>query len=156
MVSIETRPVTADNWLDAIALAVHPEQQSFVPSIAISLAKAYIKPEDLTYDPIAVYAEGAMVGFYSFMHKAAHSSYCSLEGMLIDKKYQGHGYGKAAVQDFLERVGVIHPECTEVYLTVHPQNKVAEALYRRFGFQATGHIIDGEHAYRLSLQQGAP
>ena len=74
MITATVQAVTEDNWRDVIALTVHPEQERFVPSVAISLAKAYIKPDGEHYDPFVMYADGKMVGFYSFNHCTGQKS----------------------------------------------------------------------------------
>jgi diamine N-acetyltransferase len=148
---IHIRPVTAANWREAIALEVHPEQRNFTPSVAVSLAKAYIQPDGAVYDPFAVYTGQTMVGFYSFIYYPGSLQYVAIGGFLIDRAHQGKGYGRAALADFLTGVGRRHPECTDVFLTVHPQNDVAIRLYTSFGFVKTGEIIFGEETMRLAM-----
>src|SRR5262245_21644620 len=126
---ITTCPVTAANWLEAIALEVFPEQRDFTPTVAISLAKAYIQPDGAIYDPVAVYARGAMVGFYSFIYYPGEMQFCAIGGFLIDRAYQRNGYGRAALLDFLDTVQRKYPGCTAVFLTVHPRNDIACRLY---------------------------
>ena len=126
MTDLTVQEVTAENWLDAIALTVHPEQEHFVPTVPISLAKAYIQPDGERYDPFAIYADGTMVGFYSFNYRPQNMQRCYLGGFLIDKNSQGRGYGKAALMHFLHFVRHTYPECEAIYLTVHPQNIAAE------------------------------
>ena len=152
---IYTRPITADNWLEAIALRVKPEQEAFVPSVPISLAKAYIKPDGVHHEPCGIYAEGEdrMVGFYSFMYKPHDTRVCYISGFLIDARYQHRRYGRTAMQDYLMRVGARFPNCEGVYLTVHPENEAAESFYAYFGFHKTGFVIDGEDAMALTLQK---
>ncbi len=151
MITATVQAVTEDNWRDVIALTVHPEQERFVPSVAISLAKAYIKPDGEHYDPFVIYADGKMVGFYSFNYKPQRMTRCYLAGFLIENNHQGRGYGKAALSHFLRFVQTQYPECEAIYLTVHPHNIVATQLYQNFGFQKTGGIIDGEDARGLTL-----
>ncbi|RIK41161.1 MAG: GNAT family N-acetyltransferase [Chloroflexi bacterium] len=155
-VKITTRPVTAANWREAIALEIHPDQRDFTPSVAVSLAKAYIQPDGAVYDPFAIYAGRAMVGFYSFIYYPGEIKYCSIGGFLIDKRYQGKGYGRAALVDFLQGVRRKYATCTDVFLTVHPQNVVAARLYTSIGFVKTGDVIDGEEVMRLVLRSALP
>jgi len=149
MAKITTRPVTQENWRIALALDVQLDQRDFTPTVAISLAKAYIQPDGAVYDPIAVYAGKVMVGFYSFIYIPGDPRFIYLGGFLIDKAYQGRGYGRAALVNFLETVKHSHPQCSEVLLTVHPQNQVAQALYQSVGFIKTDYAIDGEEVMRL-------
>jgi diamine N-acetyltransferase len=150
---IYIRPITPENWREALTLRVDPEQGQYVPSVVMSLAKAYIKPNGITHDPCGIYSEEnqIMVGFYSFMFKPHDTRVCYIGGFIIDRRYQGFGYGKAAMKDYLETVQQRFPNCEGVYLTVHPENRAAEKFYNTFGFVKTGLVIDGEDAMGLTL-----
>lgn len=152
MLKVTTRPVTAANWREAIALEIEPEQREFTPSVAVSLAKAYIQPDGANYDPIAIYSGKTMVGFYSFIYYPGSMYYCSIGGFLIDRAYQRQGYGRAALLDFLHKVRTQYPECSDVFLTVHPRNGVAARLYTSLGFIKTGDVIDGEEIMRVGMR----
>jgi diamine N-acetyltransferase len=149
--SISMKPVTAANWREAIALDVHPAQREFTPSVALSLAKAYIQPDGANYDPYAIYAGKTMVGFYSFIYYPGPLRFCSVGGFLIDKAHQRKGYGRAALAAFIAFVQRQHPECCEIYLTVHPDNTVAARLYNSLGFVKTGDVIEREEVMRLVM-----
>ncbi|MDQ3250606.1 MAG: GNAT family N-acetyltransferase [Chloroflexota bacterium] len=151
MAQITTRPVNEANWRAALALDVYPHQRDFTPSVAVSLAKAYIQPDGVRFDPVAIYAGATMVGFYSFITIPDDWHACYLGGFLIDHNHQGRGYGRAALVDFLASVRRTRPQSTDVLLTVHPHNRVAERLYTRLGFVKTGDAIDGEDVMRLVL-----
>lgn len=153
MPTVTTRPVTDANWQTALALDIEPDQRDFTPSVAISLAKAYIQPDGLAYDPVAIYAGATMVGFYSFIYKPGDLRYCYLGGFLIDKAHQGRGYGRAALADFIATVQRSYPQCRDILLSVHPQNERAQQLYTRLGFVKTGDIYDGEVVMRRVLPQ---
>lgn len=148
---IEVRAVTAENWQEATGLKVGPEQADFVPSVVLSLAKAYIKPNGVHYEPRAIYVGEVMVGFYSFMFKPHDTRVCYIGGFLIDRQHQGHGYGTAAMRDYIETVKKGFPDCEGVFLTVHPENTRAAEFYEQFGFEKTGLVIDGEDAMGLTL-----
>ncbi len=153
MPKITTRPVTEANWRTAIALDIHPEQRDFTPTVAISLAKAYIQPDGAVYDPVAIYAGPKMIGFYSFIYIPGNLQFAYFGGFLIDKAEQGRGYGRAALEHFLHSVKRRQPDCNEVLLTVHSRNQVAQKLYQSCGFAKTGDVIDGEAVMRLVLKK---
>jgi diamine N-acetyltransferase len=148
---LTVRPVTAANWREAIALEIHPEQRDFTPSVAVSLAKAYIQPDGANYDPFAVYVGKTMVGFYSFIYYPGDLRFCSIGGFLIDRSHQGRGFGRAALQEFITRVQRTYPQCSDLFLTVHPRNAIATHLYTSLGFAKTGDVIDDEEIMRLVL-----
>lgn len=151
MSEVSVRPITEENWRQALKLRVMPEQEPFVPSVAVSIAKAYIKPGGLNHDPYGIYMGDTIVGFYSFMYNPYNPKVSYVSGFLIDGAYQGKGIGSAAMAQYLATVRQKLPNCEGVYLTVHPNNEVAERFYANFGFRKTGLVIDGEDAMGLTL-----
>ena len=147
------KPITTENWEQAINLKVFPVQEKFVPSVAISLAKAYIRPDGVTHDPIGIFSEatGEMVGFYSYMYRPHNMRVVYIGGFLIDERFQRQGYGVATMELFLQNIQSELPECEGVYLTVHPENHSAERFYSQFGFSKTGLVIGQEDAMGLTF-----
>ncbi|MBE5844483.1 MAG: GNAT family N-acetyltransferase [Butyrivibrio sp.] len=63
---------------------------------------------------------------------------------MIDKQYQGKGYGREAIK--LALIFISTKPCGEAeycWLSYEPENKVAASLYSSFGFVETGEM-DGE------------
>jgi diamine N-acetyltransferase len=154
MADVVLRPIKEDNWEEALTLTVRPEQTGFIPTVAESMAKAYIKPGGLNYDPYAVYTvSGVMIGFLSYLTEdGGDPNIAYLSGFFIDKAHQGRGYGRAALRAFLAMVREKQPRCRDVRLTVHPDNVAARALYESMGFAPTGLVLDGEDVYRVPLR----
>ena len=150
---VDLRPINQQNWEIAIQLDVLPEQQTFVPSVPISIAKAYIKPDGVHYEPFGIYDQASeqMVGFYCMMHRPHDQRVVYIGGFLIDQRYQRCGFGAAAMKEFLRKIQIDIPQAEGVYLTVHPDNLAAERFYSKFGFKKTGFIIDGEDAMALTF-----
>ena len=155
MPAISLQPVTEQNWLAALELTVQPTQQVFVPSVMLSLAKAYIQPNGFCYDPFAIYLRQRLgkelIGFFSLIHLLDDPTFCYLGGFLIDQRFQGQGYGRAALAAIIRFVRMEHAECETIFLTVHPQNQIAVQLYQRTGFVRTGKWLDGEAEMQLVL-----
>ena len=155
MDSLSLRPVIQDNWRAALRLAVHPTQQRFVagsrPIAAIALAKAYIRPGGLLWEPYAMYAGDEMVGFVALAYEPDSVACYWIYHFFIDHAQQGKGYGKAGLQALVAMVRARHPRCQEIKLTVHPENHRAHALYRTVGFQATGDMHEGEPVFSLRI-----
>lgn len=137
---IELIPVTRDNWEDCLNLKVSTEQNRFVPSAAVSLAKPYIKPDgDLVeYLPFAIYDGETMVGFIMHAFEKQTVDMYWINGFFIDKQHQGKGYGKAALAEMIRWIAAHSPQAREVRLTVYPENQRARSLYLNFGFKLTG------------------
>jgi diamine N-acetyltransferase len=155
MTNVTLKQITRDNWREAIALSVHPDQERFVagmsPPVALALAKAYVRPSGMPVVPFAIYADERMVGFWSLTYEPGSADNYWINHFLIDRRYQGRGYGKAALAAIVAMLNDQHPLCRSVGLTVHPDNHVAQRLYQSFGFVDTQEIVYGELFYRLAL-----
>jgi diamine N-acetyltransferase len=140
------RPVTRENWKEALALQVKDTQRHFTPAVSVSLAKIAIKPDgdNVTYLPFAVYDDEQMVGFIMHAYEKGTSNMYWINGFLIDERYQGQGYGKAALSHLMYWITEQFSECREIRLTVHKDNSAARSLYIHSGFLPTGEIFDGE------------
>ena len=75
--------------------------------------------------------------------------YYELCRFMIDRKYQGKGYGKEALQLIINDMkNEFH--CNEIYLSVDPENVKAKHIYQQFGFYSTGKVVDEEEVYKLA------
>jgi diamine N-acetyltransferase len=151
--TIELRPVTRDNWEEAIQMKVKESQRDFVPSAAVSLAKVYIKPEGdaVEYIPFSIYDNDKMVGFIMHAYEPDTVNMYWINGFFIDHMYQGRGYGRAALAKMISWIKTKCPKCGEIRLTVHKDNHHARKLYKNFGFSPTGEIWGEEEVYYLSF-----
>jgi diamine N-acetyltransferase len=152
---ITIRAVTSANWRETLGLSVRPEQQRFISEYsliaALALAKAYIRPGGMIWMPYAIYAGDVMVGFFTLAHEPDTTDQCWLFHFFIDQRYQGRGYGRAAMQHIIELVRREQPQSRMLQLTVHPENFAAQRLYTAAGFQQTGEERWGEPVYQLAL-----
>ncbi len=69
---------------------------------------------------------------------------------MIDRRHQGNGYGRAAMEQVIERLRA-NPECSCVQIGWQPENVAAGKLYESLGFRRTGQIIEGEVVARLDF-----
>ncbi|HEY1389496.1 MAG TPA: GNAT family N-acetyltransferase [Ktedonobacterales bacterium] len=150
------RAVTDANWRETLELTARPEQQRFIseyaPIAAIALAKAFIRPGGMIWAPYAIYAGGMMVGFFALAYEPDTSNHSWLFHFFIDQRYQGRGYGRAAMRRIIEMVGQEYPRRRGLQLTVHPENLAAQRLYTAAGFQPTGTERWGEPVYQLAMR----
>ncbi|MED3038649.1 GNAT family N-acetyltransferase [Bacillus tropicus] len=151
--NIQLRVVTRENWEDALKLQVKENQRKFVPAVAVSLAKVYIKPDgdNVEYTPFAIYDGDHMVGFIMHAVVRETTDMYWINGFIIDQMQQGKGYGKVALQESIYLIKNTFKVCKEIRLTVHKDNIPAKKLYERYGFQPLGHDYDGEQVYRLCV-----
>jgi diamine N-acetyltransferase len=71
---------------------------------------------------------------------------------MIDKRYQGKGYGRQGMLKVLEHIRTFPYGKTNIaVLSYEPENIVAKKLYESLGFVETGEIEEGEHVAKLVL-----
>jgi diamine N-acetyltransferase len=148
---VSLREITPENFKECVNLKVADSQASFVASNVMSIAQAKIYS---TAQPLAVYADEKLVGFvmYGFDTDEQHFY---LGRLMIDEKYQGKGFGKAATLEVIERMKKIE-DCREIYLSFVPENTGAEKLYRSVGFERTGKTSEsGEVVMRFVIDNDA-
>jgi diamine N-acetyltransferase len=148
--TITLREITRDNWLPCVRLKVAPEQELFVASNGVSLAQSKYEPE---WIPLAVYDDEEMVGFVMYGVNQEDGKYWILR-VMVDRRYQGQGYGRAAMRLLLDRLRAT-PECDEVAISYEPENDVARRLYASCGFRETGEVLEGETVARLTFGGGS-
>lgn len=129
-------PVCPENRKEVEALQLHPEQTGFIESVTECMAEA---DECKQWQPVGIYDSKTLVGFsmYGYFDRPLPDGRLWLDRLLIDKKHQGKGYGKAAVLALLENFRREY-SCHRVYLSVYENNLPAIALYEQIGFYFTG------------------
>jgi len=144
--SITLREITMANFRECLALTLDERQKNFVASNVYSLAEA---KADGVSDPRAIYADEQLVGFimYDFDTDEKRGY---ITRLMVDKGHQGHGYGRAALQQVIDRFKA-NPDCREIYTSVAPENDVAKGLYVLLGFTLTGEVEDGEAVLRMPI-----
>jgi len=151
---VTLRAITDDNRAAVLSLRVTAEQRGFVESVARSLRDAAEHPEIAPW-PRAVYAVERPVGFVMLADGVAEGNPdvpwpFYLWRMLIDGRFQGRGYGRAA----LDAV-VAHLRSTAVARELVTSIVLGEGsplgFYLRYGFVDTGEMFDHERVLRLAL-----
>lgn len=159
--TVSLRPISRDNWIQCIELKPTKEQvkAGFVAPNAVSLTQAAYEP---WWNPLGIYADEEMVGFImygSWPEAAELPSHYPPEmptgedhvlRFMIDERYQGKGYGRAALAQVIEQVRQ-RPGTYAISLSYEPENARAAAVYASLGFKPTGHMHGGELEVRLAL-----
>ena len=139
--------VGADNWRVCTALEVEQSQQRFVAPVAYYLALcAY---GESPWRPLAVRAGDEVVGFVMWGIDPEDESFW-IGGLIIDRRHQRRGYGRAVVAQLLERAASDGHQ--EAALSYDPQNTLAQSLYSSMGFVETGELTDNETVARRQLK----
>lgn len=148
--NVELRPVTRDNFEECCDLEVAEGQTEFVSSNVFSLAESKFFPE---FIPLAIYAGDKMIGFLMYGRDELDGELVwTLLRLMVDRRYQGKGYGRAALELFIEHMRVT-PGCKSIHATVMPGNDIAQNLYASLGFEELGDVEDGELVLRFRSRE---
>lgn len=146
--------ITSKNVWELMGLEVRDDQKNYVADNTVSIIDAYTTITGYGHAfPFGIYKEEIPVGFlmigfdvddyWEDAPEIAKGNY-NLWRLMIDKTYQGKGYGKDAVRlalDFIKSFPCGPAEYS--WLSYEPENEVARKLYGSFGFTETGDM-DGE------------
>ena len=143
---VELREVTADTVRAVMLLQVAPAQRGFVAPNAVSIAQAMYAPLGWFR---ANYADEVPVGFALLSLDEAKPAYY-LWRFMVDARFQGLGYGRAAIQLIAEHVRGL-PGATSLMVSWVPAPGGPEPFYRGLGFEPTGYVHEGEVVGRLAL-----
>lgn len=157
------KDINHDNWIPCIELEVTEEQRQYVNPNLFSLAEAYVHSGDrkdaceyYRCIPLAIYNDDEMVGF-SMLTYEEDSDYGNepayeIYRIMIDKKYQGRGYGKEAVKQLLEYAkGFPCGQAENIYVEWHPDNDASKRLFEAYHFAVIGSDEDGAIIAKRSL-----
>lgn len=147
--TITLREITPDNFEKILELKVREDQRNFVASNVYSLAEAKVFPACV---PLAIYATEQPVGFLMYTFEQKRQEWWIFR-LMIAAGEQGKGYGRAAMQQLVARMGAL-PGCRQIFISFEPENAVAEKLYRSLGFVPNNEIYEGEVVFRLDLAAG--
>ena len=115
---IHLEKLTYDNFYDVFGLKVKKVQYPFVASNMFSVAEAYVTMINGGHVyPFAIYNDKKLVGFIQLAYgENADQDGVSMEKdsyevwrFMIDKRYQGRGYGKEALKQALDPRGMLNP-----------------------------------------------
>lgn len=155
---IHLEKIDAGNLWDVVELKVAKAQKNYVADNKDSILEAYLAegsgckafPFAICNDEKPVgflmigYNEAAMYEMYREDPPESLKNNYTLWRLMIDKKYQGKGYGKEAVRLALEFIRTWPCGKAEYCeLSYEPENEVAKNLYHSFGFVENGEM-DGD------------
>lgn len=153
---LKLAPVTRSNVWQLLKLRVLEEQRDFIASNTESLVEAYLALSSGGHAwPFGIYDDDTPVGFLMIGYGAdeewenppayAREGY-TLWRLMIDRSYQGRGYGRAAIMLALDFIRTFPcGQAGTCYLSYESANTRARALYLSMGFAETGDM-DGDEA----------
>ncbi len=150
--------ITYKNYVKVLfGLKVNRKQQEFVASNMCSLAEAYVAlTNGYTPYPFAICRNGKPIGFLmigsGFPEEEMEEgdpdfivdNYC-IWRLMIDKRYQGRGYGRKAMELALEFIRTWPSgKMKYCWLSYEPENESAKELYASFGFVEQPQFFSGK------------
>ena len=158
---IALRKVDCGNVWELVKLSVAENQRNFVATNTESILEAYctITAGGVAM-PFGIYDDDLPVGFAMIGYgcddwedapQIAQKNY-SLWRFMIDQRFQGQGFGKAALKAVLEFIRSDpcgKAECC--FLSYEPENAAAKTLYHSFGFLENGEMDGDEVVAVLKL-----
>ena len=146
-VLVHVAPVTPTLAAGVRALRLAPGQRDYAGDTAANLSNAL---EDPLSEPMAILANGRVIGFYrlDFAPRAVvgrdlGAPHAGIRAFCIDTRHQGQGLGARAATAMLADLRRRRPEVKLVVLAVHCGNRIAVSAYRRAGFVPTGELQPG-------------
>jgi diamine N-acetyltransferase len=153
---LSLREVTDDNRAAVVELRVTDEQTTYVASVTQSLADALEYPDAKPWFR-AVYADDQPVGFVMIsdgitVDDPEYLGPYYLWRLLVDHRFQGRGYGTAALDLVVEHVRT-RPDA-RVLVVSHVVGPASPGpFYERYGFRPTGDVHEGEVVLELDLHR---
>lgn len=148
--ALRLEKITWDNYSKICKLRVTKEQDGFVARNERSLIHAYIalSQGEIKPYPFGIYLGEKPIGFVMIGYNGweeGEPEYLKntyfIWRFMIDKRYQGKGFGRQAFQLALDFIRTFPAGPSDIcWLSYEPENEAARKLYASFGF-----VEDPEH-----------
>ena len=130
--------ITEDNWMEAASLSVGNDQKRFLaPAVGI-LARGYVY-RNCGGRVFAFDADGTIVGLALVREFIDEPLGYDLQQFMIDARYQGKGYGSAALGLILDHLKK-ERRYDHVEVCVKKEDIAAIRLYEKYGFADSGYV----------------
>ena len=152
---IHLEKITWDNYDKICKLRVTKEQDDYVARNDKSLIHAYlaVSQGEIKPYPFGIYLGKKPIGFVMIGYNGYEEGDPEFTKdtyfiwrFMIDKRYQGNGYGRQAFQLALDFVRTFPCGQSDIcWLSYEPENEAAKKLYASFGFvEAPEGYVEGE------------
>ena len=150
MNTMRLEDISQSNFGECISLEVNESEKSFVSTNVKSIAESKIWP---FWIPKCIFVDEIMVGFlmYAKDYEDGKLDICRL---MIDKKHQGNGYGKRALE-IINEIAAEDKRISRIVVHVVKENQKAEKMYLTFGFEDKERIEYGQEVFELKVARNA-
>jgi hypothetical protein len=149
--------LSEENWMDFAGLSVDESQRTFLASNIGIVARGYVYRNSRA-KVIGIVSDGTPVGLAMVRDVDDEPACYELQQFMIDKKFQGKGYGFGALELILAALKAEQKyACVEV--CVKREDVQAIHVYEKAGFVDSGYIDDtvpdcSNFVYRLVADNG--
>lgn len=149
--------LSEENWMDFARLSVDESQKTFLASNIGIIARGYVYRNSRA-KVIGIVSDGTPVGLAMVRDMDDEPACYELQQFMIDKKFQGQGYGFRALELILAALKAEQKyACVEV--CVKREDVQAIRVYEKAGFVDSGYIDDTvpdclNFVYRLVADNG--
>ena len=146
---LELKPITKDNWMDAISLKVREDQEDFIASNTFSLAQLNFLEN---FFAKGIYRHEEIIGFTLYGIDEIDNDYW-IYRMMIDEQFQGKGFGQKAIHLIIEDIKQLkQPHHQSITISYEPENAHAKYIYEKAGFvEIEGLVIEEEQVARYTF-----
>jgi diamine N-acetyltransferase len=149
---IRLERLTQANWQKVITLDIADEQRRFLETSSVLYAVAEVQFHP-TYRAYAICDDETAVGFAIYGHLPEDPLKWWIPLLIVDRRYQSKGYGRAAMEIILKSAQEAASGCREIALSYKPENTLAERLYLSLGFAKTDELDErGQVTLRMKFR----
>ncbi len=142
--------ITHENFLQAIQLRPKRTQYRFIcrEAVLYAIGRAYtaIQPTDAM--PFVISYKERYVGAIRLRYYGHGVGFSTF---FIDRKHQGRGLGRLALEYLVEYVREHFPSAEEIETCVIPDNTMARQLYEKLGYEYTG-VVNADTTMDMEMK----
>ena len=132
--------INEQNWLDFASLTVREDQKAFLDCALGIIARGYAY-RACRASVIGIADNDTAIGIALVKDLDEEPACYDLQQFMIDRRFQGKGYGTEALYRILAELGRERKyDCVEV--CVNKEDAAALRLYEKLGFTDTGYVDD--------------
>ncbi len=135
---IRLTDITEENWLEVASLSVREDQERFLAPAAGIIARGYVY-RDCNARVIVIENDDTIVGVALVREFTDEPLGYDLQQFMIDRRYQGRGYGSEALRLILDELRA-EGHFDHVEVCVKKDDAKAIRLYEKHGFTDSGYI----------------
>ena len=141
---IKLKEINWDNFWSVIKITPQKSQTKHVQSISTFLAQSYINLKEGHLDTSkAIYIDDYLIGYTKIVYVPKNEkpyniniNAIMIDALIIDKKYQGKGYGKQSLQVIIDDIKLeLFNDVDSIILACYEDNHIAINLYKSLGFE---------------------